>query len=345
MAKPERFLYFAILVGLLVCGRAFSQSAGPSTGIQGSFISGYVRDDDSQQPLKSVTVVLKRGGGEIAAPAVVTGTAGEFQFTGMTSGDYRIEVNVKGYEPASVAILLGGTPMNNAIVTLRREREGAFVDELAVSAHQLSVPDKAQDSFARGVKLLTAPKPDYSRAVLQFQHAIEAFPTYYEAYAEMGVAYYHLGQAADAEQALRQSMSLSSNQYAEAAILLSEMLDDANRFAEAEPVARQGIRLDALSWRGYLALARALSGMKHPAAAEVAATRASQINRRNPEIFLVLGNIHIQEHNWAGVLDDFDTFLALEPQGVRSDQVRKSREEARHALEKLQAHPARPAKN
>ena len=167
--------------------------------------------------------------------------------------------------------------------------------------------------------------PSYGKAVAYLE---------YEAYAEMGIAYYHLGQPADAERALRKSMSLSSNQYPDAVFLLAEMLDDQGRFAEAEPVARDGVRLAETSWRSHLALARSLAGLKRTPDAEIAATKASELKPDNPEIFLVLGNIHIQQRNYPAVIKAFDTFLKLEPTGPRSDQVRQSEEQARRAIQR-----------
>ncbi len=196
------------------------------------------------------------------------------------------------------------------------------------------MPDKAREAYIKGVRLLTAAKPDYNRALAQLQKAISAFPTYYEAYSEMGIAYYHLGQSGDAEQALRKSIALSGNQYPDAIFLLAEMLDDQNRFAEAEPVARDSIRVAEASWRSYLALARALAGLKLAPEAEVNARKASELKPDNAEIFLVLGNIHIQQHNYSAVIKDFDSFLKLEPTGPRSDQVRQSKEQARQAVQK-----------
>jgi tetratricopeptide (TPR) repeat protein len=344
---PVIVVIVVLLKELLLPSGAVCQTSSRSTGIQSLYISGFVRDDESHQSLKAVTVTLTRGsGGANVAPSVVSGTAGEFQFSEVLSGDYRIEVNQKGYQPASVAVMLGGTPLANVIVSLRPEKESRAFEDLAVSTHQLSAPDKAREAFIKGVKLLTASKPDYNRALVQFQRAIDSFPTYYEAYAEMGIAYYHLGQSDNAEQALRKSMSLSSNQYPDAIFLLSEMLDDQNRFAEAEPIARDGIRLEETSWRSYLSLARALAGLKRAPEAEISATKASELKPDNAEIFLVLGNIHIQEHNYAGVIKDFDTFLKLEPTGPRSDLVRQSEAQARQALQKMQAQtnpsPAKP---
>jgi len=326
------------MIGVLLSSGAVGQSASVGTGISGLYINGFIRDDESHQSLKAITVALRRGsGGDNVTHTVVTGTAGEFQFNNIISGDYVIELNQDGYQPASVAVMLGATPLTNVIITLRPKHDSQAFEDLAVSTHQLSVPAKARESYVKGVKLLSMAKPDYNRALAQFQRAIDACSTYYESYAEMSIAYYHLGRTTEAEQALRKSLALSANQYPDAVFLLAEMLVEQNRFAEAEPVARDGIRLQETSWRSYLALARALAGVKHPAEAEVCATKASALKPDNPEIFLVLGNIHIQEHNYSAVIKDYDSFLKLEPTGPRSNLVRQSQEQARHALQKTQA--------
>lgn len=342
------YLPFVIAVSsFLLPSGAVGQSASVGTGISGLYINGFIRDDETHQALKAVTVALRRGsGGDDVTHTVVSGTAGEFQFNNIISGDYVIELSQPGYQSASVSVMLGATPLTNVIVSLRPEKESQPFEDLAVSTHQLSVPGKARDAYVKGLKFLSAAKPDYNRALAQFQRAIDACSTYYESYAEMSIAYYHLGQTAEAEQALRKSIALSASQYPDAVFLLAEMLVDENRFAEAEPVARDGIRLQENSWRSYLALARAQAGLKHTVEAEANATKASELKLDNPEIFLVLGNIHIQQRNYAAVIKDFDSFLKLEPTGARSDLVRHSQEQARQALLKTQAHsnppPAQP---
>src|SRR5258708_27730953 len=76
---------------------AFGQSSSVGTGIQSLYISGFVRDEDTHESLKAVTVSLRRGGGgDNAAPSVVSGTSGEFQFNNVLSGDHRVGVNQMG---------------------------------------------------------------------------------------------------------------------------------------------------------------------------------------------------------------------------------------------------------
>jgi Flp pilus assembly protein TadD len=307
-----------------------SQENAPARGL---FISGFVRDDDNQQPISAVTLELRRISGDFASPAVTSGTRGEYQFNGVISGDYYILAHVKGYESASVSVMLGGVPMFNVNVMLRRtpaERSASPGDP--VSLHQLNIPDKARESFDKGMKAMSGAKPDYRKALSYFERAVKEYSDYYEAYAQIGVADQHLGDGAAAEKALRKSVEMSSSRYPDALFFLAEMLNDEGRLIDAQVFARQCVTQDESLWTCDLELARALAGLKHPAEAEAVASRAAQLNPANAKTFLILGNIHIQQHNYAAVVKDFDSYLQLNPSGPESDQVRASQAQARRAL-------------
>lgn len=335
----ERFLrYFGCVI--LFSIPAFSQQNAPARGLS---ISGVVRDEDTHQALSSVTLDLQRSSGEAASTSLITGTRGEFQFNGIISGDYFILAHQKGYEPASLSIMLGGVPLSNVTVTIRRT-PGApgSVPGDAISAHQLSIPENARDAFDKGFKLLNGAKPDYKKALSLFEKAIKSYPDYYEAYAEAGVAQHRLGDKASAEQDLRKSVELSASKYTDALMWLAEMLNDDGRFNDAQDFSRRCATQDDSSWRCDLELARSLAGLKHPADAEAVATKASELNPNNAGTFLVLGNIHIQEHKFAAVVKDFDTYLKLDPSGPQSDQVRAALAQARQAVAKTQNGTAGP---
>jgi tetratricopeptide (TPR) repeat protein len=311
--------------------RVFPQTVGNS----GLAISGYVWDDESHEALKAVALELVGATGTTASHAIVSGVTGEFLFTGLNSGDFRILAHQNGYEPASLEVRLGGTALVNVNVNLHRvSTAGALGMGDAISTHQLSVPENAREDFEKGMKLLIAAKPNYQRALSLFERAAKEFPDYYEAYAEMGVAHQHLGEGAEAEKALRKSVEMSAGRYPDALFLLSEMLNDEGRFADGEGFARQCVQQDDSLWSCDLELARALAGLKRPVEAETAAAKASELNPANAKTFLVLGNIHIQERKYQAVVEDFDAYLKLDPTGPASDSVRASQAQARRALEK-----------
>jgi Carboxypeptidase regulatory-like domain len=334
MSRRSVLAIFLALFPVFVPATATSQSNGAAKGLS---ISGYVRTEDTHEAVPSVALELRTESGESASSGVVTGTNGEFQFNGVVSGNYLLSAREKGYEPVSMEIFLGGFPLTNVLVNLRKISQPDVFEAGSVSAHQLSVPDKARDAYERGIKLLTRSKPDYARAIEEFQRAVRECADYYEAYAEMGIAQYRMGDNGAAERNLRKSAELSANHFPDAFFLLAEMLNDENRFGEAVTIASQGITADPSSFRGHLQMARALAGLRYPVKAEISALRAEELDPNQSEVYLTLGNIHIQQHNYAAVVQDFDNYLKLDPSGPRSDLVRNSQTQARRALEKSQA--------
>jgi tetratricopeptide (TPR) repeat protein len=203
--------------------------------------------------------------------------------------------------------------------------------QLSISAHQLSVPHKAHDEFEKGMTLIYL-KSDYRGAITQFQLAIKDFPTYYEAYAEEGNAYYQLQELDHAEEALQKSVDLSSGQYADAIFTLAAIETDTKHYQEAETNARRGISVDSSSWRGPFELARALTALKKTDEAEKNAQQARDLMPDNPPVYLLLANIHIQRKDYAALLRDLDDYLRLAPFGPEADQARKTREHVQSLL-------------
>jgi tetratricopeptide (TPR) repeat protein len=98
--------------------------------------------------------------------------------------------------------------------------------------------------------------------------------------------------------------------------------------------------VDDSSWRGYFELARAQFGLKQPAEAEESAAKARDLKPDYPLVYLTLTNIHLALRNYPLVLQDIDAYLKLVPDSPTSDQVRKTRLQVEHALEKTRAQSA-----
>jgi tetratricopeptide (TPR) repeat protein len=203
--------------------------------------------------------------------------------------------------------------------------------QMSISAHQLSVPHKAHDEFEKGMSLIYL-KSDYRAAIAQFQLAIRDFPTYYEAFAEQGSAYYQIQDLAHAEESLQKAIDLSAGQYADAMFTYAAILTDTKRYAEAETAARRAIAVDATSWRGPFELARALTALKRPEEAAKSAEKSRDLMPDNPSVYLLLANIHIQTKDYAALTRDLDDYLRLSPTGPEADQARSTRERAQSIL-------------
>ncbi len=294
-------------------------------------IGGSIRDESNQRAMESILVVLKQATG---TPITTTFTRdnGDFQFDGLANGDYMIEVNVKDYNQFQQQITINGASRLGLSIFLTKPAKAVNPGlQLSISAHQLSVPHKAHDEFEKGMTLIYL-KSDYRGAIAQFQLAIKDFPTYYEAYAEEGSAYFQLQDLDHAEEALQKSIDLSSGQYADAMFTLAAILSDTKRYTEAVGVSRRGISVDASSWRGPFELARALTALKQTDEAEKSAQKSRDLMPDNPPVYLLLANIHIQRKDYPALIRDLDDYLRLAPIGPEADQARKTRERVQALL-------------
>jgi tetratricopeptide (TPR) repeat protein len=203
--------------------------------------------------------------------------------------------------------------------------------------HQLSAPSNARDAYQKGIVLRA--KMDCQGALAQFEYAIKFYPSFYEAYAEMGVVQYILGDSTRAKESVQKSIDLSSHKYREAMFYLAGIFNISKRFAAAESLARQGLTLDDASWRGQLEFAKALFGMKRLAEAEQCASKSRDLNPNHPPTYLMLADIHIAMHHYDSALPDNDTYLKLDPNGPASRQVRATHDQLERALQQAQPQP------
>ena len=201
-----------------------------------------------------------------------------------------------------------------------------------ISQHELSVPPKAREFFAKGVQLIVD-KSDYRGAVAEFARAIAKYPTYYEAYAAMGLAQNRMGDAAAAEAALRKSIELSAEKYPQAMVDLAAMFNVQKRFSDAEPLLRKAIAVDASSWRGQFELAVALSGQHRFKEAVTSASAARDLKPENPSIYLLLYNLHIRTEDFPGALHDTESYLKLAPDGATADRVRRMQDQVQKEVQ------------
>jgi tetratricopeptide (TPR) repeat protein len=332
----------AITLGLLVCFLSAPAPAAQAVSDSAQVV-GYVRDEASHEPIVSVRVDLISQKG-FAAPSQYTDTNGEFHFDHVHDGDYQVNARKIGYVTAQVSVSVIGGHESNVNFDLRRESSGSGTDSNAnkggpetVSAHELKVPEKARAESDRAKALMA--KSDFDGAIVEFQKAIDDFPSYYEAYSRMGVAQYMGGHAVEARASFQKAIDLSGGKYEEALFDLANVLNDTNDFSGAEAIARQQIALDESSWEGYFQLARALLGMQKYADAEVPAKKCRELNARYHQIYIILTNIHIGMRDYPAVLQDIDAYLKLDSSSPAAAQMRTTRAQVVKALAKGSSKP------
>jgi tetratricopeptide (TPR) repeat protein len=300
-------------------------------------ISGTVRRDDTEEPVAGVRLQLLSAAGNVAHSSVLTSDSGDFSFGQFAPGHYEIVAERDGYQPVRVEVEVSRYDQPNVIVRMRKQLVAPNPIGDVTTAHQLAIPQKARAAFEKGVAKADS-RGDYKGAVLDFQRAITIYPDYYEAYAEMGTAYVRMKDFAAAEKALRLSIDMSAQKYVPPLMLLSMLLNDQNRSSQAEPLARQVIAVDPTAWRGQYELSRAQLALRRLSEAEASAYAARDLKPENPDIYLLLSEIHRHTQNPPALLQDIDAYLKLAPQGPAAPQVRKLREQ----LLKFMEAPSKP---
>ncbi len=279
-------------------------------------VLGRLRDAETNRGVGNALVQVRHFNGPTAA-SVFTGTNGAFHLSNLPAGTYNLVVEADGYERISQDMYLAAAVFLQ--LELRRQgRTGAVPSGETVSVRELLIPRKAHGTMEKGLNLLYQ-ESDYESSLTQFQRAIKEYPDYYEAYAEMGAAYMKLGDAASSEEMLRKSIALSDEQYVEPYVILASLFTAEERFAEAAPLARKAVALDAGTWQGYHELARALYGLDDFTGAQEHATTAAELNPDNAQTFLLLANIHGRLRDYPKLLNDLNTYLDLAPTGPQAD--------------------------
>jgi hypothetical protein len=308
-----------------------------------STIAGSVLIDGEAQPAARIRVDVRGlGGGDIAT--AFTDSSGRFEAPASGAGSVIVTVREQGYEPVEQRVDVGsGGITPGVVITLRKTRTMTTPigsEGYTVSVHDLKVPGKARHEFEKGLEHLR--KRDVAGSLDYFKEATHAFPDYYEAYYQIGVANLELRRGDEAEHALQRAIDLSGGGYAEAQFALGALLCDRRAYADAERVLRRAIEVDANSWKGHFFLGQALFGQNKLNEAEKSAQEVLLRRSDVASAYILLGNIHIRKHEYALAVKDLDTFLNMKPDGPTADQVREVRAAAQKVASRLEQAAAPP---
>src|SRR6266436_3593261 len=298
-----------------------------------STIEGSVLIDGLAQPAARIRVDVKAlTGGSIAT--TFTDSSGRFQAPAQGKGSVIVAVQEDGYEPVEQQVNVGYEGSTSGVLIRLRKLKASLVDRgsYTVSVHDLKVPGKARHEFDKGIARLQ--KNDAEGSLNHFKEATNAFPNYYEAYYQIGVANLELRRGNDAEQALQRSIDLSGGGFAEPQFALGALLCERQSFQDAERVLRRAIDVDGNSWKGHLFLGQALFGQNRLEEAEKSAHEVLLRRSDVASAYILLANVHIRRHEYVLGIKDLDTYLSMRPDGASSEQAR----EVRAAAQKIVSH-------
>ena len=261
--------------------------------------------------------------------ATLSDSSGRFVFKRLERGTYTLAVFIPARGEARQTVEVGpGTSdeRNRVVLNLRlKDSDFVFADaerrRHAVSARQLSVPDKAVHDYQDAQKALG--KHDIDSAIRSLEHAVETAPQFSAAWNELGTIAYQTGKYLRAEQCFRQSLDQDPDAF-EPLVNLGGVLVTLGRTDES-----LDYNVRAVLVRPNDALANSQLGQSYFQAGDfdLALKYLERARDLDPAHFshpqLVMAEIHLRRGDRMAAAGDLEDFLKHHPDWPTADAMRK----------------------
>lgn len=325
-----------LALALLMPGAATAQQSGSLVSV-----SGIVFSEGQHQRIEHVTIRLCDNGGTMLDEAITT-DSGEFTFKGLQRVAYILTFDAMGYEYYEMRVDLSFMSDRGMSIYLRptKKEKASGAPGNSVSAHELSMPEKARNLVETGKKKLYGDKKPEA-GLQDFQQAVSIAPDYYEAYCEIAMAYLTLGKKEEAANSFKKSIEISHDTYGDAEVGIGTMLVEQGNAQEGEQALRKGVQLNPSSWMGYYEIGKLEFSRNQMEPALEAAQHAKSLAPSAPVVYRLLANIHMKQQNYPALLEDIDAYIKLDPDSPAAERAKQMREQiAQQVAKQSQSTPA-----
>lgn len=300
-----------------------SMAQRPAKPFTNPSIQVQVRNPDGSTGPQGAMVILE---GEDGTPVDQgqTDSSGKCRFVPPVPTVYIVRVRQPGFMEASARIDLQNTQTGMAFLVLKPLPGQAPPKEAAgtVSAIDLSVPEPARKEYDLGQHSLET--HDLDGGISHLKKAIELHDQFPQAYTLLGLAYNEQKKWKDAQSVLEKAVQ-QDPKAAEAYIQLGSALLQQKDYPGAERALNQGLQLnpeaqDSPMAHYNLATAYFSGGQWQAAEPHAAKTIVAQ-----PDFALahwLMAQIMLKKGDGRGAINEFQTYLKLDPNGSFAPSVR-----------------------
>lgn len=302
-----------------------SHSAAPSAESAPGSIRGRIVLPDGAPVSEAfrITLSVMRGTQAVA----YTDQQGQFEFRGLTPGEYALEVeggDRRRFDVTRETVqVFRGTP-SNVTLTLKEKTESTSVKGVpsaSVAEIAQNIPSKAKAEFDRGTKAAKDGKK--TEAIAYLRKAIDLYPDFLMARNDLAALLLESGNLDEAEQELRRAVILDPKAFNPKANL-GIVLVKKHEFAEAVLVLDQGTSLNPTSPLARLYLGMALIAIENFDRAETELKTAYEFGGREYAVALFnLGRLYLQKGERRKALESFELYLRDAPNAENSTEARK----------------------
>ena len=315
----------------IICGpmllAAILASAWPSYGQGGVTLTGEVRTKEGQVIPFGVTISLETGEGKPVGSRIAD-SAGNFQFLGLSPGEYHMTVTAEKFQTHEQNLDLSFHGIDYPVKVYLTPADKSQASTAALPAMTDEAASKlARKEYEKGGRALQEKKLPEARQHLE--KAVAEYPCY--ARAEAALAQVDLAERKlpEAETRFQKAIQCDGT-FLDSFSQLAQLYIVEKKFPEGETVLRQGLRLSPNAWLFHYQLGTIHGGMGKYQEAELDYLAAQSLQADMPHEFHVkLANVYLKTGEFSKALAEVDAYLRLDPNGVYAPSGRKMAETMR----------------
>ncbi len=251
---------------------------------------------------------------------------------GGSIGACELRASLAGYTSGTVNLFMHRAMDNPDVGRIVLHRNTA-VEGVAVSATSLNAPKDARKAYEHGLASLH--KGKQADAGKDFEKAVGIYPTYADAWVELGRLRVAGQQTEPAREAFRKAIDADAKLVAPY-LELGLMSAREQKWQDSAQYLDRAVQLDPVDFpQAWYVDAVANFNLKKLDPAEKSAREALKLDpqHRNPRADYLLGLVLMEKRDYAGAAAELKSYLAMSPSAENQQEVKKQLEE----LEKIQA--------
>ena len=246
----------------------------------------------------------------------------EVYFVNLAAGSYHVVISGSGIETSdSRRFELDSRGRQDLDVRVKYVSQATGTAHPLVAAVDLNVPASARKEFDKANQFVA--QGNWQKAVQRLNKAIAIYPSYAEAYNNLGVVYGRLGSRVQNLEALQKAVSLNDH-FAPAYFNLARVAIADRDFPQAEALLNKAAAIDPTDSQILSLLAHVEFLNHHYDQALSDCHRAHSATRgEHAVVHYVAARIFEEENRPTDALAELQVFLLEEQSGPRADAVRR----------------------
>lgn len=253
-----------------------------------------------------------------------TNDHGNFAFRGLPTGSYTVTIDKEAdYKPISQSVeVFRGNPATIITLNIKLEYKDRVATKPAVvNAEFLNIPKQALAHYQSAIEV--SKKGDHVKAIDELKAAVAQYPSFTQAFNELGVQYLKVNRLEDADSSFRQALTIDPEFFP---ALVNRGISNVmmKRYGEAVPILRKALVKDEKSAVVHYFLGQALANLGLFDDAEKELLTSLELEKvQMKEAHRILAIIYSSRGARKQAVDHLESYLKLAPNAPDADNLKE----------------------